>query len=120
MTFIREATKKTLFIAFENQEIKVEGNSITENPHPFFEEINAFLDEFESQGKEFDYHTLTIKITYINTSSLKLFMQLVRKIHVINPSIKIIWEHDEDDEDMMEIGEMFAAMLDLDIHLQTY
>lgn len=120
MTFIKEATKKTLNISFLNKEIKVEGSSITENPHTFFDEVSAYLDTFDQKNNHFNYEKFSIKITYINTSSLKLFMQLVKRIHSIDPSIEIIWLHDQEDEDMMEIGQMFAAMLGIDIKTDSY
>lgn len=118
MRYVVEATKKSPNMVFENEEINISGSSIQENPHNFYDEIEEYLSQFE--GEEFPFKDLNIKITYINTSSLKRFMNLVKIIIELNENIVINWSYEEDDEDMLEIGKIFSSMLEKDMNFISY
>ncbi len=83
----------------------------------FYQKIIDHLDEFsESEGDEF---TANFSFEYFNTSSSKCLFDVFKKLSKINDNGKdliINWYYEEDDEDMMEAGEDYADLLDLEFN----
>jgi len=58
---------------------------------------------------------LKVALEYFNTSSSKCLLDIFRKLEAINQSgrsnVKVSWVYDSDDEDMMEAGEDYQALV---------
>ncbi|NJM15383.1 MAG: DUF1987 domain-containing protein [Bacteroidales bacterium] len=57
--------------------------------------------------------TVSIKLSYFNTSSTKQLYVLLKKL-AENPKIEklsVLWHYEEDDEDILEAGRYYQAIL---------
>ncbi len=86
----------------------IEGRSLPDNAIKAFELVFKWLENFHSEKVD-----LNIKLEYLNTSaSMQLFNIL--KCLDEKPEIKeiaVIWHYEEDDEDHLETGLIFADQL---------
>ena len=95
-----------------NGEMTISGRSIMEDPISFYKPVFEALKQ--CQAKKF---TLEIRLEYMNTSSTKVLLDLMRAIkdrfHASN--IFINWYYESDDEDMFDIGKDFESLLSMPI-----
>lgn len=85
-------------------ELNILGNCFPEDPKNFFVPILAWLDEFKAkhQGEV----NLTIDLNYVNTSSIKILLELIQGVTGnFKSKAKINWIYEIEDEDMLEVGE---------------
>lgn len=117
--FFIEPTRVTPLVNFDpdNGIFEIKGRSSPENSILFYQKIIDSLDEFAASGG--DQLTANFSFEYFNTSSSKCLFDLFKKLSKISDegkAIKINWYYEEDDEDMMEAGEDYADLLDLDFN----
>lgn len=114
-----EPTRVTPLVNFDPEEgfLEIKGRSSPENSILFYQKILDNLDEYAKSGKsEF---TANFSFEYFNTSSSKCLFDLFKKISQIRDkgiNLIINWYYEEDDEDMMEAGEDYADLLDLEFN----
>ncbi len=100
-----------------NQEsgvLVIKGRSIPENSVAFYKPVIDWLSEYESNANE--NTTVNIQLEYFNTSSSKCILDLLKKLEAIHDSksaVQVNWHYEEDDEDMLEAGEDYEAILKL-------
>ena len=59
---------------------------------------------------------VNIQLEYFNTSSSKCILDVFKKLEAINKggsSVVINWYYEEDDEDMLEAGEDYQAIINV-------
>jgi hypothetical protein len=58
---------------------------------------------------------VNVQLEYFNTSSSKCILDVFKKLESINgrTSITINWHFEEDDEDMLEAGEDYQAIINI-------
>jgi len=94
--------------------IEIKGRSIPENSVAFYKPVIDWLSEYENNSP--DQTTVNIQLEYFNTSSSKCILDLLKKLEGINngkSNVHINWHYEEDDEDMLEAGEDYEAILNL-------
>jgi len=94
--------------------IKIRGRSIHENVLDFFEPVENWIDEYVEVPA--DITCVDINLEYFNSASARTIIHLLQKIiHVQLKNKKFIfnWYYEEGDEDILERGEYFAAVLDV-------
>jgi len=102
--------------------IEFEGDSRPEDVQKFFQPIMNWLDEYESFSKSAGNITLNtnFKLEYFNSSSAKYIMDIILKLGKIaepeSITLNINWYYDEMDEDMLDAGEEFEDMLDVEFN----
>lgn len=104
-----------IFLDAENFIFKVSGISRPENVIAVYSKILDWLENYESEIKENGLIS-EFYFKYINTASQKMVYEVLdklEKIHADSSNITIIWGYNEKDEDMMEIGEEFADLLEI-------
>jgi hypothetical protein len=93
--------------------IEIKGKSIPENSVAFYQPVFDWLDRYASQPKPGT--KVLVQLEYFNTSSSKCILDIFRKLENIHKSgasaVSIAWLYDEDDEDMMETGEDYQAIV---------
>ena len=50
---------------------------------------------------------LVFEIEYINTSSTRVFIEIIKKVNLLKdkcPDISIVWKYELDDEDNLDLG----------------
>lgn len=111
--------RPTVIIDSENGLIELSGSSIMENPLevfiPVFNKIAEYVDNPQPKT------TVNFKLTYFNTSSSKLLLDLIQNLENVHKQersvIQVNWYYFEDDENMMEIGEDFAMLCNVPIDI---
>ena len=116
-----EPTRTTPLVRFDPDEgiLEMKGRSSPENSIQFYQKIIDNLDEYVFSGG--DSFTANIAFEYFNTSSSKCLFDVFKRLSKIEDSgksITINWYYEEGDDDMMEAGEDYSDLLDLDFNFR--
>ena len=85
---------------------EMSGKSIPKNPDEFYFPVFRWFDEYLDDPNE--YTNLSLSFEYLNTASHKCLAIICNKLNKVVDQdlfVKIIWNYDEIDEDMLEVGE---------------
>jgi hypothetical protein len=111
-----EGSPKTPTIEFNSDSgyLLIKGRSIPENSiefyKPLIESLESYSDDCKSVTK------VDVQLEYFNTSSSKCILDVFKKLEVINTGnseVVINWFYEEDDEDMLEAGEDYQAIINI-------
>jgi len=112
---LRETDETPLIILDTEREIfEISGRSLPEDVNQFYDPILKWLDEYSKNP--LPKSTFLFKLTYFNTASSKLVLDIMMKIenmHDAGHEVLIKWLVPFDDEDNEEAGEEFKDMLDV-------
>jgi len=112
--FSIDGTPKTPSINFDLAAgvLEIKGRSIPENSIEFYKPLVDSLDKYAGSPKS--ETSVNIQLEYFNTSSSKCILDVFKKlesIHKSGSSVTINWHYEEDDEDMLEAGEDYQAII---------
>ena len=118
-----KATETTPLVSFnpENGELTIEGNAIPDDAEAFFLPILTWLEEYikTTHSKT----TLNLKLHYFNVSSSKRILFIFYKLNELvklNKSVVVNWYYVEDEDEMFEVGQDFAFMVNIPFHFIEY
>jgi hypothetical protein len=114
---IIERTAKTPLVEFLalDKKMTLAGRSIPENSIQFYDTLLTWTNEFcASKPGQIEVH---VKLEYFNTSSSKCLMDLLKRIEQCECASEVFWYYEEEDEDMQEAGEDYAAIIQLPFKL---
>ncbi|HET6226696.1 MAG TPA: DUF1987 domain-containing protein [Bacteroidia bacterium] len=111
-----EGTPKTPTITFDINKgfLEIRGRSIPENSIEFYKPLVDWLEKYASKPQ--NTTNVNIQLEYFNTSSSKCILDVFKKLEAINKSgsqVVINWFYEEDDEDMLEAGEDYQAIINV-------
>ena len=111
-----ESTPKTPSINFDFEKgfLEIKGRSIPENSIEFYKPIVESLEKYGSTPNTVT--TVNIQLEYFNTSSSKCILDVFKKLESIHKSgnqLVINWYYEQDDEDMLEAGEDYQAIINV-------
>jgi len=106
----KEKTTSTPFVLIDEERsyMKLEGRSFNENVAEFFKEVNDWMESYLTSG--FETFTFDCAISYFNSSTTKLLLNMLLKMdsHASKEKkIVVNWITTADNEIMMECGEDF-------------
>ncbi|HTL80824.1 MAG TPA: DUF1987 domain-containing protein [Bacteroidia bacterium] len=109
-----EGTPKTPTITFDMAAgtLEIKGRSIPENSIEFYKPLVEQLEKYA--GKPQGNTNVNIQLEYFNTSSSKCILDVFKKLEAIHKggsAIIINWYYEQDDEDMLEAGEDYQAII---------
>jgi hypothetical protein len=106
-------TQKTPFVHFNSAAglLEIKGRSIPENSIEFYKPLIEWIEEYAKSPK--DQTRLNIQLEYFNTSSSKCILDVFKKLETIAKDVVIYWYYEEDDEDMLEAGEDYDAIINI-------
>jgi hypothetical protein len=109
-----DGTPKTPTIIFDinGGVLDIKGRSIPENSIEFYKPLVDSLDKYSLAVKPAT--TVNVQLEYFNTSSSKCILDIFKKLESIHKSgseVTINWHYEEDDEDMLEAGEDYQAII---------
>lgn len=109
-----KGTKTTPTIKFdpENGSLLLEGKSSPENSLVFYQPL---LDAISATAEKTDFN-VDVKLVYFNTSTvrcLNLLFQLLADKKEQGAEVAINWHSEDDDLDMIEMGEDFEEISEL-------
>jgi hypothetical protein len=110
-----EMTPKTPEVKLEatSGELVLKGRSIPENSIEFYSPVFEWIDKYclRPQAET----VLHIQLEYFNTSSSKCLLDILKKLQIVSQNggskVKVVWYYEEDDEDMLEAGEDYQAII---------
>jgi SiaC family regulatory phosphoprotein len=113
---IIEGSPKTPTIEFKPSDghLLVRGRSIPENSIEFYRPLLEILEAYN--GNSQPTTKIDIQLEYFNTSSSKCILDVFKKLEAINSGsseVTINWFYEEDDEDMLEAGEDYQAIINI-------
>jgi hypothetical protein len=104
-----------------NEIMEISGRSLPEDVTSFYEPVLNWLNEYaEKPNKKTIFN---FKLTYFNTASSKLLLDILMKLeemHEKGLDVLIKWHYPEDDEDMAEAGEEYADIVDVPFEQVSY
>lgn len=111
-----EGTPKTPTIAFDfgTGTLEIKGRSIPENSIEFYKPLVETLEKYSSKPQSTT--NVNIQLEYFNTSSSKCILDVFKKLEAIHKGgsqITINWYYEQDDEDMLEAGEDYQAIINV-------
>ncbi len=112
-----EGSPKTPTIEFDFEKgfLEIKGRSIPENSIEFYKPLVDSLDAYSTSSKP--NTSVNIQLEYFNTSSSKCILDVFKKLENIhkggNSQVVINWHYEEDDEDMLEAGEDYQAIINV-------
>jgi len=110
-------TPKVLLDA-DNEVFEISGRSLPEDVVSFYKPVLDWLDEYKDNAK--GYTEFVFRFIYFNTATSKLILDILFKLEEIHESgndVKVIWFYEEDDEDMLDLGEEFAENVDIEFEI---
>jgi hypothetical protein len=111
-----EPTRITPLVSFDPEKslLEIKGRSSPENSIMFYAQVLGIIDAFMESDS--DLLTTNFAFEYFNTSSSKCLFDVFKKlmkVEELGKKMVINWYYEEDDEDMMEAGEDYADLLDI-------
>lgn len=94
--------------------LEIGGRSIPENSVDFYNSILMWLDRYSEAPHS--NTVMDVKLEYFNTSSSKCILDVFKKLEALKSAghdVSINWFYEADDEDMLEAGEDYDAIIDL-------
>lgn len=105
----------------ENEVFEISGMSLPEDVNLFFEPVLAWIEDYAAKPNP--ETVFCFKLTYFNTASSKLILDILFKLEEMfedGHTVKVHWYYPEDDEDMRESGEEYSELVDLPFELISY
>lgn len=117
-----EGTSETPTIKFNSTEgyLLIEGRSIPENSISFYEPLLNCLKEYNNNP--IPNTKVDFRFEYFNTSSSKCILDILRvlqTIHTGSSDVNIDWYYDEDDEEILEIGQDYSHIIKVPFNLKV-
>lgn len=106
-------TQKTPSVSFVSAEgfLEIKGRSIPENSIEFYRPLIEWIENYGKSPKP--QTRVNIQLEYFNTSSSKCILDVFKKLETISNDVTIYWYYEEDDEDMLEAGEDYDAIINI-------
>ena len=113
-----EGTRKTPLISFDiTGKFRIEGRSIPEDANLFFGKVIEWLEEYTSSSR--DETTIDVALEYLNSGTSKFILLILKQLtefSLDNHTLIVNWFYEEGDDDILERGEYYASILDIDIN----
>jgi hypothetical protein len=115
-----EGTPKTPTVKFnkDSGELVLQGRSIPENSIDFYKPLIDWVDAYGANA--LPQTQMIVQLEYFNTSSSKCLLDIFKKLEAIKKAGKAVsvkWHYEEDDEDMLEAGEDYDAIIEIDFEM---
>ena len=105
----------------EGNIFEISGKSLPEDVVQFFQPILDWLDEYRKKPKP--YTRFDFKLSYFNTASSKLILDILMILEEMKEEGKgvlVKWISLASDEDMQEAGREYQEMIDVPFEHATY
>jgi hypothetical protein len=112
-----QPTQKTPYVLLDpSGKLKFKGRSIPEDVSLFYEDILDWVIAYASTPPS--RTQVDIEMEYLNSGTSKYMLRILKKLKEVENDggeVKIRWIYEEGDDDILERGEYYASILDLDI-----
>lgn len=97
------------------------GKSLPEDVASFYDPIIDWIGEYGENAN--DNSVFKFKLTYFNTASSKMILDILMKLEELSENgadIKVEWHYEEEDEDMEEAGEEYSDIVEVPFEMVPY
>ncbi len=117
---IIDPTSVTPYVVIDPEEhlFEIKGRSSPEVSINFYTPIYEYLEGYQVSDSAGDF-TANFALEYFNTSSTKCLLGVLKRLASIQKKGKKVvvnWYYEEDDEDVLEIGEDLSYFVDLEFN----
>jgi hypothetical protein len=113
-----KATKNSPEIVLSHEgTLRFKGRSIHENAEDFFNPVLNWIDEYINDPADTTF--VDLQLEYFNSATAKYIIVMLQKLKEVRLKDKkyyVNWFYEEGDEDILERGEYFASVLDMDFN----
>lgn len=98
----------------ENNNFEIWGRSLPEDVNSFFEPIISWFEEYAENPN--DKTVLNVKMSYFNTASSKILLDIfvaLEDIFETGKDVLVKWFYPADEDDMKEAGEEYEEMIEI-------
>jgi hypothetical protein len=118
-----ESTAKTPEIIFdpERNVFDIKGKSIPDDAEHFYRDVLEWFDDYLVQPN--NETVVTIDLEYFNIASSKRLLFILYKLNELveaNKNVRVKWCYNEEDEDMFEVGQDYAFMVNVPFDFVSY
>jgi len=118
-----KAGEDTPYVMFNASEgyCMISGKSFPPDVSKFFNPLVEWLEELKY--KNLKALSFNFKLDYYNTASSKLMLDMLYKLEEISQEgteVVVNWFYPEDDEDLLDAGEEFERLVDVEFRLIDY
>lgn len=111
-----EGSPKTPTVLFEDAtgRLELKGRSIPENSIEFYKPLIDWIDRYARDPRPST--GLHVQLEYFNTSSSKCILDVFKKLELVRTTgneVTVLWHYELDDEDMLEAGEDYQAIINI-------
>ena len=111
------STTPTVTLDADKGIFEISGRSVADNPSEVYLPVMQWLTGY---GRDPKSTTLfAFKLEYFNTASSKVLLDIISALSFIR-NTKVLWYHQEDDEDMKDAGEEFFELVNIPFEFKTY
>jgi len=103
-----------VIIDYSASNIIFNGVCAPENPEAFFNEIRKEIKNIINNTNQIVFD---LELDYFNTSAFKNFMDIFMEQQKSPNAAKVIWRVDEDDEDILESGELIQEVVKIPVEI---
>ncbi|MBL7943575.1 MAG: DUF1987 domain-containing protein [Flavobacteriales bacterium] len=89
--------------------LELKGRSIPENSIDFYKSLLNWTEEYAANPQP--ETVVHVQLEYFNTSSSKCLLDLFKRLEGVNGRVEVHWYYEQDDEDMLEAGEDYEAII---------
>ena len=122
-TLYLKPTDQTPEVKFnpESGVLLIEGRSLPDNPFEFYQPIFEWANEFFNSDEVPLDLTFDFKLEYYNTASSKQLAKLFKLMEDSPSSENIIikWFYFEDDDDMLESGQRYDMLININFEFEV-
>ena len=91
------------------------GISIPENTVDFYHKLMYWITQYSREPKQ--KTKVIVKFEYFNTSTSVVLLNIFRMLSDTKTELEINWYYEEDDTEMLEVGNDYERMLDINFNL---
>lgn len=91
--------------------LEFRGRAIPEHPNRFFSPLIDWIEAYVETRPLAT--TFSVAVDYLNSSSQRYLLELLERLGPLRTKMRIHWYYEEDDEEILRIGEDLAAQTNL-------
>ncbi len=118
---IIKETSKSFYINCKRGLIEISGCSIVNDPKVFFKPIQKWTNDYLKDPPE--ETIIEIKIDFVDSASTKFLFEILKSFEKVASEkikFKLNWYYDQNDPEILELGEILAGRLKINFNFIKY